>query len=1623
MLSLTRNTPAPAVPKPLISLKEMTTGPKVQDDTAVQDRAQRYDYALGETVTPGVQRIAESIKANNEQYLREEAARRNDFKLQQEYTNQVSELARMGDTETLNSIIGSPPGRTNPNTVLEEDFATRLLAETYFNDPEGPQTYEQLTPQRQRLYDQTYDAYHDIVARDEIIRRKYEQYSDQWYSQSFLHNARDFIETLIPLKDWSNFETILRDTPADPGLHLQGNTMLNQVMYLHSLPIDEFEARFAEAVDTLAAVNMNNAFQFIQAVQSYGRTSQGMDNLFNAMDIAGIAIGVGKLGLRAAAGARNVARGARVTADSVVDDVVREGTETFDGVDNLSNNFDATREANRTGESPSAHIAARGNIGEAVVTEMVDEPISFKTPRGTTRGMVRRLMSYANPSELITGSGRTFSMARDLLARSTTRINRLYDQLMSNQMTIARLTKEQELAAVQEATDVGRKEFSRYGNVIRNVERIEAEDTGILNTDSIKFTLGKSDGSVFSSPQVAGTYATKVIRLPKGSYKIEPVSGGYGITVTRAVDETHGVRGTNVLTENKTRDARFGSVRIANELFGQSQNEARKKLVHLTARNNTLQMKMAKELKLGRGDRKQFTQFLEHMRNANILPGVNRGQVTPNTIIDFENTWRTFFGTAPSNAQKRAYYAFIRSHQIEWGLKNLAVLRGKQRKGIHQVSLQPRKGSKLTTDFDGQIIPDGQFSWDKLDPKQGILIYDSSKATHEFHTVGDLLPHVKQRMLAMANAGNQAIIRVWNRAERPFLGMGENRIVDYVFSSDYIRKPLKNEQIPFDPNGALLYDNPYQIKQLNTGHIGNRHVLFGERRVAPSDSQPEGHAMAQHFNTARNLYNNSKRAGGNLNAFNTHVTANIPHVDPKDLKKAFDDGELSTTDDFILAKNEESLLSSNHAKTARDRIGEASDLSDDTSQGVSIESSNKPMFDLNIGEVVSPVATIERNLQSAIKSGAVADYITKAAEQFAKEFGSVLKNSERELREHPINVLLSPQWVEKGLDGDKVKVGKRFQKAVRDLLGYETPLRRTLNRIEDKLYESVYNLPFGNKQIARLAMQFPSMIIEDAPVLLRSLAFNLSMGFWNPYQIWKQIQTITVTAAITNNPIHAMKGAGAGSLMMALNRSSKTPGMINNISKMSRALGWDPADFKELYDLADRSGLSIIRGEQAFRDRWLDPPVVQSGFRKVLHNSTMFFRGTEEFVRLNGLSVAYSEWRKANPNKAFRRLDQEAVLRRSDDLTANMTSASNAMYNNSKLLTFPTQFMSYQLRLMELFWGKRLTKMEKFRLFAYQSALYGLPAGLTVAGGILPLPEIIRQNLLAQGVTFDSTGAQALQGGMMGVMSFLIAGHETSAAQEFGPGGLDAFMDAMAGDATFREIIMGPSGSKLTQIVESAYPFITGLKRIFGMSPNEGNLNLGWEDVAAVLRNIATFSSIERAVYAIKTHAYLRRNGQIAMGNDPDGDGLLNDPTGTDRFMNNIEVGFLAAFGVDPAIVNDEFLLRMAMQDYDAMQEGPRAQLADVFKRQFDLALNTEMSNEDKYTQNQRLEQEAAAWAAMGGFTPDQIDGIIADVARQGGASYANMYYEFSTTHTRASPETLDTRRQNLINNQRPLPQ
>jgi hypothetical protein len=93
------------------------------------------------------------------------------------------------------------------------------------------------------------------------------------------------------------------------------------------------------------------------------------------------------------------------------------------------------------------------------------------------------------------------------------------------------------------------------------------------------------------------------------------------------------------------------------------------------------------------------------------------------------------------------------------------------------------------------------------------------------------------------------------------------------------------------------------------------------------------------------------------------------------------------------------------------------------------------------------------------------------------------------------------------------------------------------------------------------------------------------------------------------------------------------------------------------------------------------------------------------------------------------RKDYAWILDRAADLDHNMSRASNSSLHTG-WASLAGQFQTYALRLNELMTGKRLTAMEKMRLFTITSIMYGIPGG-GLSLYLWPVSDSIRGSLIS----------------------------------------------------------------------------------------------------------------------------------------------------------------------------------------------------------------------------------------------------------------------------------------------------
>src|SRR5882672_504983 len=258
--------------------------------------------------------------------------------------------------------------------------------------------------------------------------------------------------------------------------------------------------------------------------------------------------------------------------------------------------------------------------------------------------------------------------------------------------------------------------------------------------------------------------------------------------------------------------------------------------------------------------------------------------------------------------------------------------------------------------------------------------------------------------------------------------------------------------------------------------------------------------------------------------------------------------------------------------------------------------------------------------------------------------------------------------------------------------------------------------------------------LRDPTSFVRAMAFHAKLGLFAVPQLLVQASTYAFIMGVAG-PDRAAAGAKAA-FFHTWTRINSNPAILDHLDGMVAAnvipgSKWLPGEFKEAKNLFSRSGFEKIGNEHMFVDSSNYYDFFGSKLQGFLDAGSWFFREGERQVRTGAFYTAYREIRdQLTHTGSLTAAEERAVLQRADQLSVNMSRASASMIHKG-VFSVPTQFMSYTLRLAEQVWSKRLTPVEKARLFATYSTLYGVPAAFGLSG--LPLGDVINKTALANG--------------------------------------------------------------------------------------------------------------------------------------------------------------------------------------------------------------------------------------------------------------------------------------------------
>ena len=834
--------------------------------------------------------------------------------------------------------------------------------------------------------------------------------------------------------------------------------------------------------------------------------------------------------------------------------------------------------------------------------------------------------------------------------------------------------------------------------------------------------------------------------------------------------------------------------------------------------------------------------------------------------------------------------------------------------------------------------------------------------------------------------GSHIIVQIASPFARPIKGdVGVNDIINFIVTPAYDSRRLSYQQIPFRPGGHVAYDYPFFVKQGRAMWAGDRRVYTGDTTLRPANTLKDAREYALRLDTARRLLQGKDEA-----RFTAYVRGNLPD-DPTDLKKRFDDGDLDLDAPITVVGRGGRTLDLDHVKNHfgnledayRDPLNLLRDVNKEFAgernvnvSGVTEKGTEaNPLFELQAPRLVDPLTIANRAGANLARNSYLEDYRRIAAEHFVEEFGDsdIFKYSKDFMRNNPVAFLFQRDvFNEKTINGAKLNAAKNFQRAFVQLMGVPTPLQREWMRWKGKLYDMVYtNVP---EKTADLGNDMLVGRINDPVTFARKTAFELKLGLFNPTQLWKQAQTLTIAMAVS--PQHAIPSLFGGMLMRFMTKTTNKD-ILNWYAKKASYFGWNKEDFLEAYDHLQRSGLLRVEGEHSWSDDMMDPGIYTTSVGKVLDKGKIFFREGERITRLSAFNTAYREWKAANPGKALDRKAFHEVMRRQDNLTGNMTRASNAAWQNagSGVLSIPTQFYTYQMRMMELMLGKRLSSGEKARVLLVYSALYGVPTGTVgTALGVWPWYEDIRQAMKERGFEHSDIVLEALHKGIVSTMLHLVTGREYDWGEAYGPSGISIFKDLWTSESAW-DLFLGASGSTFSELLKTTAPLMASLSRVV-REPSEGGFELLTEDFIDFARNISSVNNGMKMFYAINQGKYISKK-----------EGYQVDATALDGI-------FMGIFGFNATDVGDISVMMESNKERKAAVDYATKEMVKYLRRWVD--------EDDPETKEEYL-KTVSIWMKSADIPPTEFSKILREAMT---GKYESLFQSLQWNYWKNAPQS-----------------
>jgi hypothetical protein len=918
---------------------------------------------------------------------------------------------------------------------------------------------------------------------------------------------------------------------------------------------------------------------------------------------------------------------------------------------------------------------------------------------------------------------------------------------------------------------------------------------------------------------------------------------------------------------------------------------------------------------LSGGNKQMFKEWNETVKFAKTMDDpVNGGKgyffKTPG---DLDDHYQRYYQRSPTFPEVQAYFAHVKLVEGNRVLSEIAEFRNRARLGAeqHQVYTLAKDGTRVGSEyFDGiqeNTFPGGLGQ---------VMVVGERQGEERLYNLGanDIPGREIQKYRDWVETGKAKLIRIYDPDAHPLQAFsdtaGSNRI-RYVLSVDADTKPLDLNHVNRRGGGHFDVDSDWYVKQANIvdetpGNVATdkrnlyKRIYTGDNTFMPIANRVMGKDVSEKMTQMNTLMRENRieeakalsaKLGINWDTMESWYKPKIHPVTKKQTAPFIDMNEP-----FYLVPRNRKIFDID--KTLETRIG-IDRFQDGTKSGSDAQqfqvaynqardsdemftlkdagTRNNPIYKYVPADYVDPIPTMNRALNRAINSTFMDDYKISAVEHWLQEALPYLKKSESEIRSAPFYHFNS---ITKGdfksaadLDNPGVidnLLSNRYK--INQFVGMPNKVETTLHGLTQLLVDNFYR-KFGPEEgrgpLARAFTVVPLWALAKTtnPVsAIRSFAFNAKLGIFSIPQFFVQAQTFTNIIALS--PRAGMAGTYA-TMLHTWSRVNSNPEVLKALDEYASKLNmfgskWKLGEWAEARQELAKTGFEHVGGEYQLADDQMTHKFIKNQWNNFLDAGQVFFKEGEKATRLGAYYTAFREFRDVNPTKVLTDVDRAEILNKADLLTNNMSRASASSLNHS-LLSLPTQFLSYQVRMAELFFGKRIgeTTLERTKaramLVGMYSAMYGVPSAIGITG--YPFGDSIREYAINKGYVIGDN--QILDMAMNGIPAWqmsMITGKTYNVGDRYGSQGFTQFKESLRSDKTAWSVFGGAGASSIINTIASLDPFWQAAKYMVS-DDEEGNaFKVTPMHFVNLFSEVAAADSAKRAFYAIHTGRWLSKN-------------------------------------------------------------------------------------------------------------------------------------------------------------------